>query len=46
MESERLISRDELTAMLFAIQDLRRDVGEIRDWLLEDDDGEASEENT
>lgn len=46
MESESVISRDELTAMLFAIQDVREDVREIRNWLVEDDDGEAPEENT
>jgi hypothetical protein len=43
---EDLISRDELTATLFAIQDIREDISEIHDWLLEDDDGEAAEENT
>jgi hypothetical protein len=46
MEPEPLISRDELTATLFAIQDVREDVREIRNWLVEDDDGEASQENT
>jgi hypothetical protein len=46
MEPEALISRDELTAMLFAMQDLREDVREIRNWLVEDDDGEATQENT
>ena len=43
---DELISRDELTATLFAIQDIRQDISEIHDWLVEDDDGEASEENT
>ena len=42
---DELISRDELTATLFAIQDIRQDISEIRDWLVEDDDGEASEAN-
>jgi hypothetical protein len=45
VEPEPLISRDELTAMLFAVQDIREDVRDIRDWLVEDN-GEASEENT
>jgi hypothetical protein len=42
---EDLISRDELTATLFAIQDIRLDVRRIRD-LLEDEDGEAGEDDT
>jgi hypothetical protein len=41
---DEVISRDELTATLFAIQDIRLDVRGIRD-LLEDDDGEAGEED-
>jgi hypothetical protein len=42
---EDLISRDELTATLFAIQDIRLDDRRIRD-LLEDEDGEAGEDDT
>lgn len=41
---EDLISRDEMTATLFAIQDIRLDVRRIRD-LLEDEDGEAGEDD-
>lgn len=40
-----LVSRDELTATLFAIQDIRADVRRIRD-LLEHEDGEAREDDT
>ena len=40
---EELISRGELTATLFAIQDIREDVHEIRTWLEDEDDGEAPE---
>jgi hypothetical protein len=43
MEDE-LLSRDELTATLFAISDIRWDVAEIRR-LLEEDDGEPQEES-
>jgi hypothetical protein len=32
--------------MLFSIADIREDVRDLRDWLVEEDDGEASEENT
>ena len=47
MPDEQLISRPELTAMLFAIADIRTDVGEIRDWLKEEgNDGEAPEEDS
>jgi hypothetical protein len=46
VDAEPLISRDELTATLFSIADIREDVAEIRDWLVGEDDGEASEENT
>ena len=42
---DELISRDELTATLFAIQDIRQDISDIRNWLVEDDDGETSEAN-
>jgi hypothetical protein len=42
---DELISRDELTATLFAIQDIRVAVRRIRD-LLEDEDGEAGEDDT
>lgn len=41
---EELISREELTATLFAINDVRDDVREIRR-LLEEDDGEAEEDD-
>jgi hypothetical protein len=46
MESERepLIHRDELTATLFAISDIQKDVRLIRESLREDDDGEARED--
>lgn len=39
MEEEALIYREELTAMLFAIADINRNVRAIRD-VLEDDGGE------
>ena len=39
-----LISRTELTATLFAISDIRKDVERIKD-LLEEDDGEAEEDD-
>ena len=39
-----LISRDELTATLFAIHDIREDVRGIRDW-LEDENGETQEDD-
>ena len=42
---EDLISRGELTATLFAIQDIRNDVHDILNWLENEDDGEAPEEN-
>jgi hypothetical protein len=41
---EELISREELTATLFAINDVRDDVREIRR-LLEEDDGKAEEDD-
>jgi hypothetical protein len=40
---DELISRDELTATLFAIQDIRNGVHEIRNLLEDDEDGEASQ---
>jgi hypothetical protein len=40
---EELVSRQELTATLFAIADIREDVREIRR-LLEEVDGEAEED--
>lgn len=43
VEPEALISREELTATLFAIADIREDVYEIRQLLKEEDDGEAPE---
>ena len=39
-----MISREEPTATLFAINDVRDDVREIRR-LLEEDDGEAAEDD-
>jgi hypothetical protein len=46
MAEEPLISREELTAMLFGIADIRRDVREIRIWLKNgEDDGEAPEDD-
>jgi hypothetical protein len=46
VEPEPLISRDELTATLFAINDIREDVREIRIWLREEGDGEESEDDS
>lgn len=46
VELEPLISREELTATLFAIADIRQDVREIRDWLKEEGDGETSEDES
>jgi hypothetical protein len=43
--NEELISRDELTATLFAISDIREDVRGIRRLLEEEGDGEAPEED-
>jgi hypothetical protein len=40
---EELVSRQELTATLFAVADIREDVRKIRR-LLEEDDGEAEED--
>jgi hypothetical protein len=42
---DELILREELTATLFAITDIRDDVREIRR-LLEEDDGEATEDDS
>jgi hypothetical protein len=42
---DELISREELTATLFSIADIREDVGEIKR-TLDEDDGEAQEEDT
>jgi hypothetical protein len=42
---EQLISRDELTATLFAVQDIRADVRRIRDLLEDEEDGEAREDD-
>jgi hypothetical protein len=44
MDSE-LISREELTATLFAINDIREEVHEIRRLLEEEGDGEAPEDD-
>ena len=41
---EELISREELTATLFAIADIREDVRKIRRAVDEEDDGEAEED--
>jgi hypothetical protein len=46
VEPEPLISREELTGILFVIADIREDVRDIRNWLIEEDDGEAPEENS
>jgi hypothetical protein len=43
---DSLVSREELTATLFAIADIRQDVGEIRDWLKEEGDGEGPEDDS
>lgn len=40
-----LISRDELTATLFAIHDVREDVQGIRELLEDGEDGEAREDD-
>jgi hypothetical protein len=40
-----LISRDELTATLFAIQEIREDVQGIRELLEDKEDGEAREDD-
>jgi hypothetical protein len=40
-----LISREELTATLFSISDIREDVRKIR-LLLEEDDAEAAEDES
>ena len=40
-----LISREELTATLFAIHDIRKEVGRIRRLLEEEADGEAPEDD-
>ena len=40
-----LVSRDEFTATLFAIQDIREDVQGIRDLLEGEEDGEAREDD-
>jgi len=42
---EDLISRGELTATLFAIQDIRYDVRAIRKSLEDEEDGEAPEDH-
>jgi hypothetical protein len=42
---ENLISRDELTATLFAINDIREEVRRIRRLLEEEGDGEAPEDD-
>jgi hypothetical protein len=46
VDSEALISREELTATLFAIADIREDVRKIRLWLGEEEDGEAAEDDS
>jgi hypothetical protein len=42
---DELISRDELTATLFAINDIRDEVLKIRRLLEEEGDGEAPEDD-
>jgi hypothetical protein len=42
---DEFISRDELSATLFAINDIREDVQRIRRLLEEDGDGEAPEDD-
>ncbi len=42
---DELLSREELTATLFAIADIREDLGEIKR-LLEEDDGEAPQDES
>jgi hypothetical protein len=42
---DELISRDELTATLFAINDIRNEVLKIRRLLEEESDGEAPEDD-
>jgi hypothetical protein len=46
VEAEPLISREELTATLFAINDIRDDVREIRRLLEEEGDDEAPEDDS
>jgi hypothetical protein len=43
---EELISREELTATLFAISDIRADVRKIRRAVDEEDNGEAEEDGS
>jgi hypothetical protein len=43
---KELISREELTATLFAIADIREDVRKIRRAVDEEDDGEAEEDES
>jgi hypothetical protein len=45
VEAEPLISREELTATLFVIATSAR-VREIRVWLIEESDGETSEDDS
>jgi hypothetical protein len=42
---DELISRDELTATLFVINDIREEVRRIRRLLQEEGDGEAPEDD-
>jgi hypothetical protein len=44
VDEHPLLAREELTATLFAIADIRQDVREIRDWLKEEDDGQGQED--
>jgi hypothetical protein len=41
-----MLSREELTATLFAIADIRQDVREIRDWGTEEEDGHGPEDES
>jgi hypothetical protein len=43
---EPILSREELTATLFAIADIRQDVREIRGWLKEEDNGQGPEDES
>jgi hypothetical protein len=45
IHGSRPLSRDELTATLFAIQDIREDVQGIRELLEDEEDGEAPEDD-
>ena len=46
VDESPLIACEALTATLFAISDIREDVGVIRRWLTEEDDGETQEDDS